>query len=579
MRADENTYKQATRRIAMLTILLLCAMAIIAEDVTFMNNRRQWEKLPTIELMQKGNDYMNLKNLPDSGLLCHTIVANRYNENLQGEELKCTIWAHCHIGATYVDFFPNYTEAYKYLLRAKELAEKHHYDALLPYELMTMGNMYWVRDCLNHDEQFYKEALEYHKAAFWKAIDTNLLNILPVTLINLDYIASVRNQMPLIAKEREKYKHLNLPDTLHLFYTAQTMNQGVELMLQGHPEQAVEVFRQATQGDIADAAGINKVNMRLMYYTYIYLAQRMMGSPEALSTLMLMKDWTQKDNPKYMPFPYRLLAEYYREQGNQVMAEKYDLLWYKSADSIAHASQINNINTVRFLHEIDKMNLEVKELTCKEQTKERILWIVGAFSLIAIALLVLLYISRRRIQEGYKRLYLQNVELLAADEARRQAEAAQPVATVDEAPKYSHNQMDDDVMDELWPQIKRVLETCEDIFHDPFGIDQLAELLGTKKNYVSQTINTKTGEPFTTLLNEYRIREACRRMNDQEHYGNYSVEGIAQSVGYNSRSHFAKLFKAATGIPPSAYMRLCKAGTPPVPPAVSGPHPETLFLK
>ena len=558
----ENRHTQVMSRIVVVAILLLGALAAMAEDVTFMNNRRQWEKLPTIELMQKGNDYMNFKNLPDSAMLSYTIVANRYNEDLDRGELECTIRAHCHIGATYVDFFPNYTEAYKYLLRAKELAEKHHYDALLPKVLMTMGTMYWVRDCLNHDEQFYKEALQYHKAAFWKAVSTNQLNIIPVTLINLDYIASVRNQMPLIAKEREKYKHLNLPDTLHLFHTAQTMNQGVELMLQGHPEQAIEVFRQATQGDIADATGINKVNMRLMYYTYIYLAQRMMGSPEALNTLMLMKDQTQKDNPKYMPFPYRLLAEYYREQGNQVMAEKYDLLWYKSADSIAHASQINNINTVRFLHEIDKMNAEVKELTYKEQTKERILWIVGAFSLIAIALLVLLYISRRRIQEGYLRLYRQNVELLAADEARRQAEAAQPVATAVEAPKYSHNLMDDDVRDELWLQIKRVMETSEDIYHDAVGIDQLAELLGAKKNYVSQTINTKTGEPFPTLLTEYRIREACRRMNDQEHYGNYSVEGIAQSVGYGSRSHFAKLFKAATGVPPSAYMKMCKAGTP-----------------
>ena len=118
-------------------------------------------------------------------------------------------------------------------------------------------------------------------------------------------------------------------------------------------------------------------------------------------------------------------------------------------------------------------------------------------------------------------------------------------------------------MDELWLQIKRVMETSEDIYHDPFGVDQLADLLGAKRNYVSQTINTKTSEPFPTLLTEYRIREACRRMNDQEHYGNYSVEGIAQSVGYGSRSHFAKLFKAATGVPPSAYMKMCKAGTPP----------------
>lgn len=260
--------------------------------------------------------------------------------------------------------------------------------------------------------------------------------------------------------------------------------------------------------------------------------------------------------------------EYYSRLNDHALADYYELLYLRSRDSIINDAQINNFDKARFLHEIDKMNLEVKELTCKEQTKERILWIVGAFSLIAIALLVLLYISRRRIQEGYKRLYLQNVELLAADEARRQAEAAKSVA-VNEASKYSHNQMDEEVMDELWLQIKRVMETSEEIYHDPFGVDQLADLLGAKKNYVSQTINTKTGDAFNVLLTEYRIREACRRMNDLENYGNYSVEGIAQSVGYGSRSHFAKLFKAATGVPPSIYMRMCKAGTPPSAPTPS----------
>ena len=38
----------------------------MAEDVTFMTNRRHWEKLPTATLMQMGNDYMNTKNMHDN---------------------------------------------------------------------------------------------------------------------------------------------------------------------------------------------------------------------------------------------------------------------------------------------------------------------------------------------------------------------------------------------------------------------------------------------------------------------------------------------------------------------------------
>ena len=212
------------------------------------------------------------------------------------------------------------------------------------------------------------------------------------------------------------------------------------------------------------------------------------------------------------------------------------------------------------------MNEEQQALVVKQRHDRQMLWIVGAAALVAIVLLVLLYINRRRIQENYRQLYEKNQALLAAEDARRQtAEAEHVTEVVPEAPKYSHNQMDDDVMDELWLQIKRVMETSEEIYDEQFTIDQLAELIGAKKNYVSQTINTKTGQAFSVLLNEYRIREACRRMNDREHYGNFSVEGIAQSVGYGSRSHFAKLFKAATGVPPSTYMKMCKEGTSPAP--------------
>ena len=252
----------------------------------------------------------------------------------------------------------------------------------------------------------------------------------------------------------------------------------------------------------------------------------------------------------------------YKKMNNPKLADYYELLWLRQRDSVATLSQLKNFEKAGFLHEIDKMNAEVKELTYKEQIKQRFLWIVGAFSLIAVVLLVQLYINRRRIQENYRQLYEKNQALLAAEDARLQAaEAEQVTEVVPEAPKYSHNQMDDDVMDELWLQIKRVMETSKEIYDEQFTIDQLAELIGAKKSHVSQTINTKTGKNFYALLHTYRIREACRRMSDKENYGNYSVEGIAHSVGYSSRSHFVRIFKEITGVPPSAYQKL--AQTPP----------------
>ena len=49
------------RRIAIISVVLACALAVVAGEVTFLNNRRQWEKLPTATLMQMGTEFINHK--------------------------------------------------------------------------------------------------------------------------------------------------------------------------------------------------------------------------------------------------------------------------------------------------------------------------------------------------------------------------------------------------------------------------------------------------------------------------------------------------------------------------------------
>lgn len=554
------------RKIAIIGVVLVCALAVVAEDVTFLNNLRQWEQLPTATLMHMGNDFMNVKNLPDSALLCFSLIANRYNENLKGEELKQCIRAHCWIGKINVDCFANYTEGYKYLLRAQDLAEKHHYDKFLPDVFNLLGNFYWVQEEFERGDQCYMEALAYHKKSFWKTIELKEYDKLPVDFVNLIYIAFDMDELMQITKEREIYRNLSIPDSAELKFASEAMNEGVELFTKGHLEEALITFRQALSKNKTTSPS-NTAPLQVMIDMFVYNTQLQLNRNEdALAILEHSREVLQSELPNLMPGIYKEFAKYYRKQNNQPLADKYELLWRRSVDSIAQATQANSVNTVRFLHEIDKMNEEQQALVVKQRHDRQMLWIVGAAALVAIVLLVLLYINRRRIQENYRQLYEKNQALLAAEDARRQeAEAEQVTEVVPEAPKYSHNQMDDDVMDELWLQIKRVMETSEEIYDEQFTIEQLAELIGAKKNYVSQTINTKTGQAFSVLLNEYRIREACRRMNDREHYGNFSVEGIAQSVGYGSRSHFAKLFKAATGVPPSTYMKMCKERTSPAP--------------
>ena len=549
----------------LLSILVLCSLAVTAEDVTFMNNRRQWEKLPTATLLHMGFRFAEIQEMPDSAVLCFSILANRVQtQQLQGKELKDCIGAICNLGNLYLNRYNDFSKAYSYLLQAEELAIKYHQEKLLAHVYINLANLYVFETELNASKPHEDQILATYRKAFNISIKQEEWGPIVPSFITIVEMALAKQQLDSVANEIKIFSQLSIPDTVYGVQYARRLCEGIQLWQNNEKEKALISFNNLDNIDgWPDKSGLAKsssvVKHIILYTAYHQLGQEDIALKQIKESEQLAKEYGFPDG---MMAAYQNYIQYYTDLGDKVHADFYRLKRYELQDSISKASHVNDINTVRFLREIDKMNEEVKDLIYKEQTKERILWIVGVFALIAVLLLVLLYISRRRIQEGYQRLYRQNVELLAADEARRQAEAAKPEA-MNEGPKYSHNQMDEDVMDDLWLQIKRVMETSEEIYHDPFGVDQLVELLGAKRNYVSQTINTKTGEAFNVMLNEYRIREACRRMNDLENYGNYSVEGIAQSVGYNSRSHFAKLFKAATGIPPSVYMRMCKAGTPP----------------
>lgn len=552
------------RRFLLLILILVCSLAVTAEDVTFMNNRRQWEELPSETLMRMAKQF-ELKNQPDSMLVCWTIVANRFDEHKQtSNEQTMSIRAILNCGIMYGEYYQDLFKAHTNLLRAKDLAEKQGHDDILPAIYLSLGNLYLENEIFRQVEN-QDDCLQLYWKSFHLARQQKQWDVFQCVFISMADLAYARNKLTDLKNLIQEFNQTTIPDSVNLQPFTKQFCTGLTCLTNQDFQQAIITFKQLP--NISHTSDKQKSEIEAIVHNILFhLLMDQSRYSEAFDEINTI-DRHSKENGLVVGQITALhyYQEYYSRLNDHALADYYELRFLRSRDSIINDAQINNFDKARFLHEIDKMNEEVKELTYKEQTKERILWIVGAFALIALLLLVLLYISRRRIQEGYQRLYKQNVELLAADEERRQSMEAEPVPVA----KYSHNQMDEDVMDELWLQIKRVMETSEEIYHDPFGVDQLADLLGAKRNYVSQTINTKTGEAFNVLLTECRIREACRRMNDLENYGNYSVEGIAQSVGYGSRSHFAKLFKAATGVPPSVYMRMCKAGTPPGAPTPS----------
>lgn len=83
-------------------------------------------------------------------------------------------------------------------------------------------------------------------------------------------------------------------------------------------------------------------------------------------------------------------------------------------------------------------------------------------------------------------------------------------------------------------------------------LDSLSKQLGTNRTYLSSAINTHYGIHFKKWVNELRIKEAIVLLTDpaQEIY---SIESIADQVGFASISSFNDNFKKVTGFTPSSF--------------------------
>nr|WP_322623733.1 helix-turn-helix domain-containing protein [uncultured Flavobacterium sp.] len=82
--------------------------------------------------------------------------------------------------------------------------------------------------------------------------------------------------------------------------------------------------------------------------------------------------------------------------------------------------------------------------------------------------------------------------------------------------------------------------------------EKVAEKLGISAGYVSQIVNTITGDNFANYINQYRV-EAVKQMISDAEYENYNLLDMGLESGFTSKTTFYKAFKKVTGKTPNEY--------------------------
>lgn len=540
----------------LMTVFVALSAAGAAGGGAFQSDKERWEHLPADSLNRMAMTYINVANMPDSALLCLSIIANRFSVvEPQGADCKLYASALHDISFLYQYYYGDYYKARTYLQRAKEETEKAGCSSFMPYIYMSFANLYLADSSVKQHKQYFEKTIQMYKKAFASAVDTRQWNPMQPIFINMVQVAFGVCLIDSVADEIAQFQLLDIPEDTYEHGFASSLCRAMVLWQRSQPDSAIVVMRDApidSQLPAKQREQLATIRHDMLYHAYCFTGR----NQEALTELAEMEQMAgDAGDAAGLADVYHYYYEFYSQQpGQSSLADHYELLWLRQKDEVISQNRVNEMNDAEFIMEIARMNGQVKTLQQQRQLQRRTIIIVSVFLLITILLLVLLVVSYVRLRERGRYLYEKSLALIAADDSEQRKEAGEEAPAV----KYRNNQMDTDSAEELLRRVMHIMRTSDAIFQESFSMAQLADLVGAKQNYISQAINSTTSQTFNTLLAEFRIKEACRRMKDTANYGNFTIEGIGQSVGFKSRPYFVQLFKRHTGLTPSAYMKMAR---------------------
>ena len=123
--------------------------------------------------------------------------------------------------------------------------------------------------------------------------------------------------------------------------------------------------------------------------------------------------------------------------------------------------------------------------------------------------------------------------------------------------KYTRSKLSIADMDRLKQELDVLMETKKPYLNNRLMKAELAEMLGVSNPELARLLNERIGMNFFEYVNYFRIKEFVE-MAKSNKAGQYTLFGLAQEVGFNSKATFNGAFKKLMGTTPSNYFNTVK---------------------
>jgi tetratricopeptide (TPR) repeat protein/AraC-like DNA-binding protein len=255
---------------------------------------------------------------------------------------------------------------------------------------------------------------------------------------------------------------------------------------------------------------------------------------------------------------YRLLSECYEAGGNQELALVYLKKRNEIRDSIVTEKAHQAIANMKIKYEAEKKDQQISILSLDSHNKQRKIRMAVFTILLILSLAGLLsYMTwlyyRKKLMPKVRTLnFIKNKISFEREGDNRRLRALEKVLPPELKPFPQTEPPEPKSNKDLIVLLEAMMLNDRIFLNENLTLAETASLLDSNTTYLSRLINEHYKVNFSAFLNRYRIGEAKRMILDEK-CNNLSIEGIAKSSGFRSKSTFNQVFKTLTGQTPTEF--------------------------
>lgn len=450
----------------------------------------------------------------------------------------------------------NYNEALKCyfsVLRKTESMEQRG-DSLAMKARMAIGAVYSVYGNTTAALRFYRQGLAMARAlgdteAEGKILHNMVQSYCSAGVLDSAYMCNKDMERLALADNGKKLVDVAFSDGFISYY-------------KGNPHAAIGSMRRVL---FLEDSLKRDFRQDVYVFSLISAAYSMLGARDSSEKyLMRYVDAAEKDGNPYVRInSYKEVLRHFTKNGDIERALAYLDNYVYLRDSVVNWEGYGKIVDEQNQYEAEKSTRRISTMqsTISLQKASIILAVILLVSVCAVSLVI--WQKNRKLKRSYTAIYKRNLELMAMEselkEERARKRGADIPAVLDPVPGPENASCRSGANEELFTKVLEVMDGSTVYCNPDFSLAMLAEMVGSNVKYVSQSINECTGKNFRTFINEYRVKEARKRLTDVDEYGKFTIHAISESVGFRSSTNFISAFKAVTGMTPSVYQKIARS--------------------